>query len=82
MLDIEALRTRITGPVLTPDDDGFAEEVASWMQNFTHRPRVAVGASSTSDVAEAVKFAVANGLAVRIQSTGHGSQELIADGVP
>ncbi|MCU1599153.1 MAG: mcrA [Glaciihabitans sp.] len=81
MLDIEALRTRVTGPVLTPDDEGFAEEVAPWMQNFTHRPRVAVGAASPNDVAEAVKFAVANGLAVRIQSTGHGSQELIADGV-
>jgi FAD/FMN-containing dehydrogenase len=81
MLDIAPLRTRVSGPVLTPDDAGFAEEVASWTLNFTHRPQVAVGATSTSDIAEAVKFTAANGLGVRIQSTGHGSHEEIVDGV-
>jgi hypothetical protein len=81
MVDVAPLRARVSGPVLVPADDGFAEEVLPWLRTFTHTPDVAVGAASASDVVEAVAFARANGLAVRVQGTGHGSDEAIADGV-
>jgi FAD/FMN-containing dehydrogenase len=81
MLDIAELKTRISGPVLTLADDGFADECKAWVQTFTHTPDVAVGATSASDVSEAIEFASANTLPVRIQSTGHGSEVRISDGV-
>ena len=81
MSDLTLLRSRIAGPVLARNDAGFAEEVAAWNRTFIHTPDVAVGATSASDVAEAVKFARGNGLAVRLQATGHGSHEAITDGV-
>ena len=81
MVDVTALRARVSGPVLTPGDDGFADEVASWVQTFIHTPEVAVGAATPDDVVQAVAFASANGLPVRVQATGHGSHAAITDGV-
>jgi FAD/FMN-containing dehydrogenase len=81
MVDVTTLRNRVAGPVLTPDDDGFADEVASWVQTFTHTPEVAVGAATPEDVVQAVAFASANGLSVRVQGTGHGSHAAITDGL-
>lgn len=81
MPDLTLLRSRVVGPVLSREDAGFAEEVAAWSQTFTHTPEVAVGATSATDVAEAVKFARSNGLGVRVQATGHGSHEAITDGM-
>jgi hypothetical protein len=79
--DIVDLRAHVAGPVLTPQDEGFADEVASWIRTFAHTPDVAVGATSTADVVAAVKFATAHGLPVRVQATGHGSHAAITDGV-
>ncbi len=79
--DIVDLRAHVAGPVLTPQDEGFADEVASWIRTFEHTPDVAVGATSTADVVAAVKFATAHGLPVRVQATGHGSHAAITDGV-
>ena len=71
----------MTGPVLTPDDSGFADEVRGWLLNFESVPDVVVGAESPADVAAAVRFAVAEGLPVRIQGTGHGAEVRIDDGL-
>jgi FAD/FMN-containing dehydrogenase len=81
MSDVTPLRSRVSGPVLISGDDGYAEECEAWIQNFVHTPDVVVGATSASDVVEAVKFAAANGLAVRVQGSGHGSDAAITDGV-
>jgi FAD/FMN-containing dehydrogenase len=81
MSDVTPLRSRVSGPVLIPGDDGYAEECSAWIQNFVHTPDVVVGVTSTSDVVEAVKFAAAKGLAVRVQGSGHGSSAAITDGV-
>lgn len=81
MRDVSRLRTRVTGPVLTSDDPGFADEVTGWLLNHEQTPDVVVGAASNADVVEAVKFAVAEGLAVRVQGTGHGAEVPIRDGV-
>jgi hypothetical protein len=81
MVDVTSLRARVSGPVLTRDDPGFADEVKSWLLNYSHTPDVVVGAASADDVVEAVKFAVANGLPVRAQGTGHGADVRITDGL-
>jgi len=81
MTDVMSLKSRVTGPVLVPSDSGFAEEVAAWSASHIHTPDVAVGVSSAQDVSEAVQFARANSMPVRVQATGHGAEFDITDGV-
>jgi FAD/FMN-containing dehydrogenase len=75
------LAARISGVVLEPDDPGFAEEVAGFNLAIRHRPAVVVGAASQADIVEAVRFAAAQGLAVRVVATGHGDHAPVSDGV-
>lgn len=67
------LATAVQGPVLLPTDEAFAEETAVWNVANPHRPLVAVGATSTADVAAATAWAGRHGLAVAVQATGHGA---------
>jgi len=67
-----ALSDRVAGPVLTPSDDGYEDEVASFSTTLGHHPDVVVGATSVQDVVEAVRYARANGLHVAALATGHG----------
>lgn len=60
------------GSVLTPDDDRYAEACAGWNLAWTQQPGVVVSAYSETDVAHAVQYASAHGMAVAIQTTGHG----------
>ncbi|MEZ0446290.1 FAD-binding oxidoreductase [Cellulomonas sp. ICMP 17802] len=75
------LASRVTGPVLTPDDEGFADEVAAHNRAVTHTPDVAVGASSTQDVVETVRWAAEQGVPVAVLATGHGSVTPVTSGV-
>lgn len=63
---------RVAGPVFAADDPRAAEEAATFNLAVTHRPAVVVGATCAEDVAAAVTWAVANGLPVAAQATGHG----------
>ncbi|MFD4432711.1 FAD-binding oxidoreductase [Nocardia sp. NPDC058497] len=67
---IESLR--VTGPVFTPGDPGYAEEVAGFQTAYTHRPALVVGAVHAEDVRSAVEYAARQGLPVAVQATGHG----------
>jgi FAD binding domain len=80
-MDLTPLRSRVAGPVLGRDDPGFAEECTAWVLNFALSPEVVVGVTSPSDVSEAVKFAAANSLPIRVQGTGHGAEVQISDGI-
>jgi FAD/FMN-containing dehydrogenase len=73
--DVAELRSRVHGPVYIAGDDGLAAEVAAWNLRVTHTPAMAVGATCAEDVAAAVSFAVAHGLRVAVQATGHGPVE-------
>lgn len=73
MTDFSALRASCSGPVLTPGDAGFSEEVASWRLNVTNTPDAVVGAASDSDVVATIRFARETGLPVAVEATGHGS---------
>src|SRR4051812_8553120 len=70
--DVDDLRGRVHGPVYAAGDDGMAAEVATWNVAIQHTPAVAVGATCGADVAAAVSWAVAHGLGVAVQATGHG----------
>ncbi|MFI5503352.1 FAD-binding oxidoreductase [Nocardia asteroides] len=64
--------THFTGPVFTPDDTGYAEEIAGFQTAYTHRPALVVGAMHAEDVRAAVEYAARHGLPVAVQATGHG----------
>lgn len=78
---LDDLVRRVAGPVLAGDDPRVAEEAATFNLAVTHRPVVVVGATCVEDVAAAVSWAVANGLPVAAQATGHGPVRAVEDGV-
>ncbi|MDM4763336.1 FAD-binding protein [Galbitalea sp. SE-J8] len=80
-LDVHALRSAVSGPVLVPGEPSFAEELEGFNRAHTHTPAVVVGATDAADVAAAVRFARDAGLPVRVLATGHGSHAAIGDGV-
>lgn len=77
----DSLLLAVQGPVFAPGDAGYAEEVAGF--NVAHRPAAAlvVGATSSADVAAAVRYARATGRRVAVQATGHGLTEELFDTV-
>ena len=81
MIDITELRSRVSGPVLTASDEGFAAEVAGYNLAVSNTPDVVVGAADADDVVEAVLFARELALPVHVQSTGHGAHADITDGM-
>lgn len=75
------LASRLSGVVLEPADPGFADEVSGFNAAAVHTPALVVGAASESDVVEAVRFAAAHDLPVRVQATGHGAHVPVTDGL-
>lgn len=76
---VQELADACQGPVLTPEDEGYAEVSQPWNLAFAHRPALVVRAATETDVVHAVRHAAAHGLGVAVQSTGHGVS-LPADG--
>jgi FAD/FMN-containing dehydrogenase len=76
---VASLAFDVNGPVLLPDDDGYAEECATYNLAVARRPGVAVGATSPGDVSSAIWFAQQRGVPVGVLATGHGTS-LPADG--
>ena len=72
--EISALAARVDGPVLVPGDEGFDAEITPFNLALTHSPDVVVGATSTADVAEAVRFAASLGMPVNAFAAGHGTR--------
>lgn len=61
-----------TGPIFRPGDDGYDAERAGFNLAVDHHPELIVGATGPDDVIAAVEYASARGLAVAVQTTGHG----------
>lgn len=78
---VEALTAVVTGPVLFQGDPRIPAEIGAFNTYPAHDPEVLVAAESESDVVAAVRFALENGLPVRVVSTGHGSPTPVVDGV-
>ena len=75
------LSSRVSGVVLEPADPGFAAEVAGFNLAFGHTPQVVVGAAAPDDIVEAVRFAAAAGMPVRVLATGHGDHAPVTEGM-
>ena len=71
----------VVGPVLRPGDPGWREEIAGFNLAYTPTPAVVVGATSTADVAAAVRYAASVGKRVAVQATGHGLMSDLDDAV-
>lgn len=80
-LPVEDLARQVAGPVLAGSHPDAAVEAATFNLAVTHRPSVVVGATGADDVAAAVRWAVAHGLPVAAQATGHGPIRPVDGGV-
>jgi hypothetical protein len=80
-IDVRALAERLTGPILTPDDEGFNDEVAPYNLYTIDRPEIVVGAANETDVVEAIRFAAEHGLPVSVLATGHGNDAQVTAGL-
>lgn len=77
----EELSKLLAGPVMEPGQGAYDQEVAGFNAAIVHRPDVVVGASSASDVVQAVRFARSRGWRVAVQSTGHGANRPVEGGL-
>ncbi|MFI6324525.1 FAD-binding oxidoreductase [Nonomuraea sp. NPDC050556] len=59
--------------LVRPGDADYAALCAAWNVAVEHQPAYVVAAESAEQVRDAVAFAAANGLRVRVQGTGHGA---------
>ncbi|SFF47584.1 FAD/FMN-containing dehydrogenase [Actinacidiphila alni] len=69
--DRDQLAQQVRGPVLLPDDEGYAQECAVFNLATALSPSIVVGATSAADVQAAVAVAARLGLPVAVKSTGH-----------
>ncbi len=79
--DLEALRRRLRGALLTPADDAYAGSTELWNGMIRKRPALVVRAETATDAAAAVEFAAAHGVALSVRGGGHGvGGTALADG--
>lgn len=78
---LEALKSRIKGPLLRTADAGWDDAVRLWNGMVAKTPALVVQPTSTRDVAAAVRFARERGLLLSIKGGGHNiAGTAIADG--
>ena len=68
---IEALRTAMTGAVVTPNDPDYDQARKVWNADIDHHPAVVVQCATAQDVAEAIRFAQDQGLELAVRSGAH-----------
>ena len=79
--EIEALRAKLKGTLLLPEDSEFTTASQPWNRSAELHPAFVVMAASSKDIQLAVRFANENGLGVGVMSTGHGIGTRCNDGV-
>jgi hypothetical protein len=77
LTDINLLRDRIWGEVITPYDDAYAEACGAFNVTLQQNPAAVVYAESAEDVAAAVRFARKNDMRLAPQTTGHNAGPLM-----
>ncbi|WP_240135052.1 FAD-binding oxidoreductase [Streptomyces sp. MUM 178J] len=68
---LEALRTRLTGDVILPDDPAYDEARTIFNAMIDRRPAVIAQCETAADVSAAVLFAREQGLDVAVRGGGH-----------
>jgi FAD/FMN-containing dehydrogenase len=69
--ELEKLKERIRGPVLTPGDEGFEDARRIWNGMIERHPAAVVRCSGNADVIAALALARENGLPVSVRGGGH-----------
>src|SRR3954471_11141673 len=77
---VDALRERLTGEYVTPEDANWDEARLAWNLAVDQRPAAVAIPETADDIVEVVRYARANGYRVAGQSTGHNAHPL-ADGL-
>lgn len=70
---VNRLRERFTGEVITPADGPYDDARRVWNAVFDRRPAVVVRPTSVADVAAAVRFGRERDLEIAIRSGGHSA---------
>lgn len=71
--EMQRLRFCVSGPVLTPEDEGYDRARMAWNLTVDQHPALIVIPKSAEDIVEAVRFADAQDLAIAVKATGHGT---------
>ena len=79
--DVEALRTKLRGPVLTANDQGYEESATVWNAMIEKRPAAVARCLGVADVIACVQFARERNLLLCMKGGGHNIAGLaVADG--
>lgn len=70
-VQLETLRARLRGAVITPAGKGFEESREIWNRLYDRRPALVVRPASNADVALAVTFAREHRMEIAIKGGGH-----------
>ncbi len=68
---VDTLRTRITGKVVGPDDDGYDAARTVWNADIDRRPALVAQCSSPADVVAAVQLATEHDLEIAVRAGAH-----------
>ena len=74
-----SLRTRVSGRLVTRDDPDYELARTPWIVNVDQRPAAILEVAQVTDVVEAVRWAIAHGVAVSAQPTGHTPRRTLDD---
>jgi FAD/FMN-containing dehydrogenase len=77
-VDLEILRKRIAGDIVTPEDAAYEQARTVQIAQFNRRPLAIVRTANANDVAEAVRFARIAGVPMTVRSGGHSVPGLSA----
>ena len=75
-MDVQALRSRLSGRVVSEADDGWDMARRAWNLAVDQHPGLVVFPETSDDVIVVVAFARDHGLRVAPQATGHGAAPL------
>jgi len=70
-MTVDELRRRHRGPVISPEDDGYAAARITYNAMIEHRPALIVRPLDTEDVATALAYAREGDLPVSVRGGGH-----------
>jgi FAD/FMN-containing dehydrogenase len=73
---VEQLRSKLRGPLITPSDDAYEQARAVYNAMIDRRPRLIAQCVDVADVVAAVRFGCDTGLTIAVRGGGHSGPGL------